>query len=137
MGTVIQQLAREVLQIEQVAVLWADTGQIGSAGSSSASRQTQMTGGATYQCAIELRDIIAKLRDNGKAIIFSTHIMSEAEQLCDRIAIIHHGRILAIDTLDGLRESTGHHYLEDIFVHYANSSGSDDAIGAVSDEVVG
>ena len=87
--------------------------------------------------AIELRDIIAKLRDNGKAIIFSTHIMSEAEQLCDRIAIIHYGRILATDTLDGLRKSTGHHYLEDIFVHYANSSGSDDAIGAVSDEVVG
>jgi xanthine dehydrogenase D subunit len=56
--TVIQQLAREVLQIEQVAVVWDDTGQIGSAGSTSASRQTQMTGGATYQCAVELRDQI-------------------------------------------------------------------------------
>jgi xanthine dehydrogenase D subunit len=56
--TVIQQLAREALQIEQVAVVWDDTGQIGSAGSTSASRQTQMTGGATYQCAIELREQI-------------------------------------------------------------------------------
>lgn len=56
--TVMQQLAREVLQIEQVAVVWTDTGAIGSAGSTSASRQTQMTGGATYQCAIELRDQI-------------------------------------------------------------------------------
>lgn len=63
MVTVIQQLAREVLQIEQVAVLWADTGQIGSAGSSSASRQTQMTGGATYQCAIELRDMVLERFD--------------------------------------------------------------------------
>ncbi len=56
MVTIIQQLAREVLNIEHVAVIWADTGQIGSAGSTSASRQTQMTGGATYQCALELRD---------------------------------------------------------------------------------
>jgi CO/xanthine dehydrogenase Mo-binding subunit len=58
MVTVIQQLAREVLQIEQVAVVWADTSEIGSAGSTSASRQSQMTGGATYQCAVELRDQI-------------------------------------------------------------------------------
>ncbi len=58
MVTIIQQLAREVLQIEHVAVIWADTGQIGSAGSTSASRQTQMTGGATHQCALELREKI-------------------------------------------------------------------------------
>ena len=72
--------------------------------------------------ALDLREIIAQLRDDGKAIIFSTHVMSEAEQLCDRIAIIHNGRILACDTLDGLREVTGKHYLEEIFVHYARGS---------------
>ena len=48
--------------------------------------------------------------------------MSEAEQLCDRIAIIHNGRILACDTLDGLRRITGKHYLEEIFVYYARDS---------------
>ncbi len=69
--------------------------------------------------AIELREIIAGLRDEGKAILFSTHIMSEAEQLCDRIAIIHHGRILATGTLEELRAATDLHYLEDIFVHFA------------------
>lgn len=69
--------------------------------------------------AIELRAIIAGLRKEGKAILFSTHIMSEAEQLCDRIAIIHHGRILATGTLEELRTATGLHYLEDIFVRYA------------------
>ena len=42
--------------------------------------------------------------------------MSEAERLCDRIAIIHRGRIHACDTLDELRAATGQHYLEDIFV---------------------
>ncbi|MEX2527901.1 MAG: ABC transporter ATP-binding protein [Gemmatimonadota bacterium] len=69
--------------------------------------------------ALELRKIISELREEGKAILFSTHIMSEAEQLCDRIAIIHQGKILATDTLAGLRTATGLHYLEDIFVHYA------------------
>jgi sodium transport system ATP-binding protein len=62
--------------------------------------------------------VIAEFRDEGKTVIFSTHIMSEAERLCSRIAIIHRGRIHACDTLEGLREATGHQYLEDIFVHY-------------------
>jgi sodium transport system ATP-binding protein len=68
--------------------------------------------------ALEVQDSIRQLRTEGKTIIFSTHIMSEAEKLCDRIAIIHGGRILACDTLANLRNSTGEHYLEDIFVHY-------------------
>ncbi len=68
--------------------------------------------------AIDMQKVIAELRAEGKAIIFSTHIMSEAEKLCDRIAIIHRGRIHACDTLTQLREATGLRYLEDIFVHY-------------------
>ncbi|MGE3276864.1 MAG: ABC transporter ATP-binding protein [Vicinamibacterales bacterium] len=68
--------------------------------------------------ALEMQKVIAELKADGKTIIFSTHIMSEAERLCDRIAIIHRGRIHACDTLDALRSATGRHYLEDIFVHY-------------------
>lgn len=71
--------------------------------------------------ALEVQESISELRSEGKTIIFSTHIMSEAERLCDRIAIIHGGRILASDTLAGLRESTGQHYLEDIFVLYVKA----------------
>lgn len=77
--------------------------------------------------AIELREIIAALRNEGKAILFSTHIMTEAEQLCDRIAIIHSGSILATGTLDELRAKTGHHYLEDIFVHFARVRSPEEA----------
>ncbi len=73
--------------------------------------------------ALELQRIIAELRDDGKAILFSTHIMSEAERLCDRIAIIHQGRIHACDTLEGLRSATGKHYLEDIFVQLVEGLG--------------
>jgi sodium transport system ATP-binding protein len=68
--------------------------------------------------ALEMQQIIRELREQGKTILFSTHIMSEAEKLCDRIAIIHDGRILACDTLSELRQATGAHYLEDIFVRY-------------------
>ncbi len=69
--------------------------------------------------ALEMQRVIAQFRDRGKSIIFSTHVMSEAERLCDRIAIIHRGRLLACDTLQGLRDATGLRYLEDIFVHFA------------------
>ncbi|MEW6337652.1 MAG: ABC transporter ATP-binding protein [Acidobacteriota bacterium] len=68
--------------------------------------------------ALEMQKVIAEFRDAGRTIIFSTHIMSEAERLCSRIAIIHRGRIHACDTLEALREATGKHYLEDIFVHF-------------------
>jgi sodium transport system ATP-binding protein len=68
--------------------------------------------------ALEMVKVIRELREEGKTIIFSSHIMSEVEKLCDRIAIIHRGSLLAIGTLESLREATGQHYLEDIFVHY-------------------
>ncbi len=55
-------------------------------------------------------------RTRGKCIILSTHIMSEAEKLCDRIGIIHGGRLRALGTLDELREETGYEFLEDIFM---------------------
>ncbi|MCZ6461559.1 MAG: molybdopterin-dependent oxidoreductase, partial [Actinobacteria bacterium] len=58
--TICQQIARTVLGIEAVAWVSADTSQIGSAGSTSASRQTQMTGGAVYEAAVGLRDKILK-----------------------------------------------------------------------------
>ncbi len=75
------------------------------------------TVGLDVMAALEMQHVIRELRDEGKTIIFSTHIMSEAEKLCDRIAIIHQGRILALGTLEEHRQATGQHYLEDIFVH--------------------
>ncbi len=54
--TVCEQIVREVLGIEKVAFLFDDTSRIGSAGSTSASRQTQMTGGGTYQAALALKE---------------------------------------------------------------------------------
>jgi sodium transport system ATP-binding protein len=72
--------------------------------------------------ALEMVEIVKELRGAGKTIIYSTHIMSEAEKLCDRIAIMHRGAILACESLEGLRRATGAHYLEDIFVHFVRGA---------------
>jgi sodium transport system ATP-binding protein len=58
---------------------------------------------------------IEQLRDLGKCILFSTHIMREAERLCDRVAIIGKGRIEACGTLNELRERHGQNDLEELF----------------------
>ena len=73
--------------------------------------------------ALEVRKLVSELRAEGKCILFSTHVMSEAEKLCDRIAIVHRGRVHATGSLAGLREATGLHYLEDIFVRVVETAG--------------
>ncbi len=80
--------------------------------------------------ALELQNVIRELREEGKTILLSTHVMSEAEKLCDRIAIIDHGKILTCDTLEALRAATGCHYLEDIFVHYVKGASAEPVLGS-------
>ncbi len=62
-------------------------------------------------------NFIRDCRARGKTVIFSTHVMREAEKLCDRIAVIHNGRIMAEGTLGELRERTGAQDLDDVFVN--------------------
>jgi sodium transport system ATP-binding protein len=68
---------------------------------------------------ISARTIVAfirECREIGKTVIFSTHVMSEAQKLCDTIGIIHDGRLLAEGSLQELRSRYGDGDLEDIFV---------------------
>ncbi|HEY1377607.1 MAG TPA: ATP-binding cassette domain-containing protein [Gemmataceae bacterium] len=58
---------------------------------------------------------IAALRDAGKCVVFSTHIMREVEKLCDRVAIMHRGSILTCGTLSELRAKHGQDDLEELF----------------------
>jgi sodium transport system ATP-binding protein len=58
---------------------------------------------------------IERLRELGKCILFSTHIMREVEKLCDRVAIIGRGKILACGTLPELRERHAQDDLEELF----------------------
>ena len=58
---------------------------------------------------------IARLREQGKCVLFSTHIMREVEKLCDKVAIMHQGRILAMGALDDLRQLYRQPDLEELF----------------------
>src|SRR5262249_44756923 len=66
--------------------------------------------------ALDVQESISELRNEGKTIIFSTHIMSEAERLCDRIAIIHGGQNLSSGPLPALRETPSPPQLQQLFV---------------------
>ncbi len=73
------------------------------------------TSGLDVLVARNLLQTIRELRDQGKCIIFSTHIMREVEKLCDRVAILCRGRILTEGTPDELRTRFGEQDLEEIF----------------------
>jgi ABC-2 type transport system ATP-binding protein len=63
------------------------------------------TVGVDPQSRNRIFEMIEVLRENGSTVIYTTHYMEEAERLCDRIAIVDHGRIIALDTRDGLVRS--------------------------------
>lgn len=63
----------------------------------------------------DMIEFIESRRAEGTCVLFSTHILSEAERLCDRIGIIDHGRLLASGTLDELRELSGATWLDEVF----------------------
>jgi sodium transport system ATP-binding protein len=64
-----------------------------------------------------LRDFVRRERDRGKAVLFSTHYLAEAELLCDRVGFLHHGRLLAQGTPAEIRGGAGS--LEEAFLGLA------------------
>src|SRR5712671_5863259 len=74
------------------------------------------TNGLDIMTARTITAFIRECRDNGKTVIFSTHIMSEVEKLCDTIGIIHDGKLLTEGTLTQLRDKYAEQDLEEIFV---------------------
>ncbi len=68
-----------------------------------------------------MRQVIRRMREEGKCVLFSSHIMQEVSALCDRIIVIARGEIVAEGTPDELRARTGHENLEDAFVEIIGS----------------
>lgn len=74
------------------------------------------TNGLDVMTTRAMREFLFKLRDDGRCVIFSSHIMQEVAALCDRIVIIAKGRVVADGTADELRARFGTGNLEDAFV---------------------
>jgi ABC-2 type transport system ATP-binding protein len=65
------------------------------------------TAGLDPQSRLALWDLLGELHDEGQTILLTTHYMEEADRLCERVAVMDHGRILALDTPATLKQSIG------------------------------
>jgi sodium transport system ATP-binding protein len=79
------------------------------------------TNGLDVMATRSMRTFMHRLKDEGRCVLFSSHIMQEVAALCDRIVVIAHGRVVADETPDALRAQTGEANLEDAFVKIIGS----------------
>ncbi len=79
------------------------------------------TNGLDVMTTRAMRSFLHQLRDEGRCVIFSSHIMQEVAALCDRIVIIAKGTVVAAGTADELRAQAGEDNLEDAFVKVIGS----------------
>jgi sodium transport system ATP-binding protein len=77
------------------------------------------TNGLDVMSTRSVRDIIRRLRADGRCVLFSSHVMQEVSALCNAIIVIAHGRVVASGTPDELRRQTQQDNLEDAFVALA------------------
>jgi ABC-2 type transport system ATP-binding protein len=74
------------------------------------------TAGVDYELRIELWRYMRRLHGQGTTILLTTHYLEEADELCDEIAIIRGGRLIARDSAEGLREAYGAPTLAEVYV---------------------
>jgi len=77
------------------------------------------TNGLDVDSSRAVRDMVRRIRDEGRCVLFSSHIMSEVQALCDRIVVMGYGRVVAEGTPGELATMTGQADLEEIFVAIA------------------
>jgi ABC-2 type transport system ATP-binding protein len=84
-----------------------------------------------------LKDLFRTFADNGGTIFLSTHTLEVAEALCDRIAIIHKGRVMALGTMDELRAQAqaGGAHLEEIFLKVTGGEAMADVIASLREAI--
>lgn len=75
--------------------------------------------GLDPQAAFDLKNLMRKHADEGNIVIFSTHVLEVAEQICDRIAILKKGELIYLGTIDTLKEETPNQSLERIYLDMA------------------
>ncbi len=83
------------------------------------------TNGLDVMALRSLRNLILKLKDDGRCVLFSSHVMQEVAALCDDICIIANGKVAMAGSADGIRERTGCDDLEDAFIAAIQRVGAD------------
>lgn len=83
------------------------------------------TNGLDVMSIRALRALIARLRDAGRCVLFSSHVMQEVAALCDEIVIVGHGRVVASGTPEGLLAESRSASLEEAFVRALESAGTE------------
>jgi ABC-2 type transport system ATP-binding protein len=76
-----------------------------------------------------LRELLLQFREEGKSIVFSTHVLALAETICDRVGVIYNGEIIAEGTVEQLKEFAHEESLEDVFLKLTESQ--DEVAGIV------
>jgi sodium transport system ATP-binding protein len=77
------------------------------------------TNGLDVMTTRSLREVVRRLRETGKCVVFSSHVMQEVSALCDNIVIVARGSVVASGTAPELLAASGRDNLEDAFVHLA------------------
>ena len=80
------------------------------------------TNGLDVMAVRNLRGLLARLRDEGHCVLFSSHVMQEVAMLCDEVVVIAHGCVTAAGSVDALRARAGEDSLEDAFVKLIGSA---------------
>lgn len=81
------------------------------------------TSGLDVTASVQVHDFIKESKKNGKTIVFSSHTMDEVEKLCDRVAIIHKGKLVVTDTLENLKKTYPQLNLTEIFTKLIGEGG--------------
>jgi len=81
------------------------------------------TNGLDVMTTRALREVVRRLREAGKCVVFSSHVMQEVSALCDNIVIVARGSVVASGTAAELLAASGRDNLEDAFVHLAGVEG--------------
>lgn len=76
------------------------------------------TSGLDVIMAQEVMRFVEKMREEGKTIVYCTHIMSEVERLCDVVTVIHDGQVKGVGSVDSLKVETGQPTLEKAFLSF-------------------
>ena len=102
-GGMVQRLGMTVVSIPDAPVLVLD----------------EPTANLDPQGVKRFRDFVLDQKARGKTVLFSTHLLAEAEQLADRVAIFVGGKLRALESIEGLRKTFLHEgTIEDVYLHY-------------------